>query len=235
MKRLLIVEDDENLSRGMAFIFERDGHSVITANTLQGGRAELEQNDIDVVILDLNLPDGDGMEFCGNIREKSNIPVIMLTARDMETDEVAGLSAGADDYITKPFSLSVLRARVEAVIRRSDSNDRNIVRSGKFTLDTGLCRLYRDGAEIPVSATEFRLLGYFMRNAGRVLSKEQILSAIWDSEGKYTDENTLHQNIRRLRAKIGDDPKSPETIRTVHGLGYIWTAGGIPPQECGRV
>ena len=223
MKRILIVEDDKNLSRGIAFAFEKDGHSIITATTLGGGREAYERHDVDIIILDLGLPDGDGMELCRHVRAQSNIPIVMLTARDLETDEVAGLTAGADDYITKPFSLSILRARVETVIRRLDEKNNQTVHSGKYRLDTNLCKLFRGSEEIPISATEFRLLKYFITNAGQILSKEQIFSALWDSQGNFVDENTLHVNISRLRAKIEDDPKTPKFLKTVHGMGYVWT------------
>ena len=225
MKRILIVEDDENLSRGIAFAFEKDGHSVITATTLGGGREAYERHDVDIIILDLGLPDGDGMELCRHVRAQSNIPIVMLTARDLETDEVAGLKSGADDYITKPFSLSVLRARVETVIRRLDANNNQTIHSGKYRLDTNLCKLFRGGEEIPISATEFRLLKYLMINAGQILSKEQIFAALWDSQGNFVDENTLHVNISRLRAKIEDDPRNPKILKTVHGMGYVWAKG----------
>jgi len=223
MKRMLIIEDDENLSRGIAFAFEKDGYSVITAKTLKNGINNFEQNKIDIIILDLSLPDGSGMEFCRDLRKKSNIPIIMLTACDLETDEVSGLIAGADDYITKPFSLSVLRARAEAVLRRSESKNNNIIQSGLYKLDNNLCKLFKGDEEIIISATEFRLLKYFMSNTGNVLSKEQILTALWDNQGNFVDENTLPVNISRLRAKIEDDPKNPKTLKTIHGMGYIWT------------
>lgn len=222
MKRILIIEDDENLSRGIAFAFEKDGYSVIQASTLKAGKLSYEQNDIEIIILDLGLPDGNGMELCRYMREKSNVPIIMLTACDLETDEVSGLMVGADDYITKPFSLSVLRARVEAVFRRLDAKDNQGIKSGKYRLDTDLCKLSCGSEEIPISATEFRLLKYFMSNAGQILTKEQILAALWDNQGNFVDENTLPVNISRLRTKIEDDPKNPKIIKTIHGMGYVW-------------
>jgi len=149
----------------------------------------------------------------------------MLTACDMETDEVSGLMAGADDYITKPFSLSVLRACVEAVLRRLDAKDDHFIQSGEYRLDIDLCKLYSGSDEITISATEYRLLKYFMSNAGQVLTKEQILAALWDNQGSFVDENTLSVNISRLRAKIEDESKSPKTIKTIHGMGYVWVKG----------
>lgn len=222
MKTILIIEDDENLSRGIEFTFEKDGYRAVSANSLREGRQLLERQQPDLVILDLGLPDGNGMDLCKEIRIYSKLPIIMLTACDLETDEVSGLLAGADDYITKPFSLSVLRARVEALLRRTESQTRRMILSGKYRLDTDLCKLFRKDEEITISVTEFKLLFYFMTNAGQVLSKEQILSSLWDNAGNFVDENTLAVNISRLRGKIEDDPKNPQTISTVHGIGYIW-------------
>ncbi len=167
------------------------------------------------------LPDGNGMDWCKEIRTYSKIPIIMLTACDLETDEVQGLMSGADDYITKPFSLSVLRARVETVFRRLETNKNYTIQSSRFRLDVNLCKFYRADEEIPISATEFRLLNYFMSNAGQILTKERIL-ALWDMQGNFVDENTLSVNISRLRAKIENDPKNPKTIKTIHGMGYVW-------------
>jgi len=225
MKQILIVEDDNNLSRGIAFAFERDGFSVKVADTVADARKELEQNTIDLVILDIGLPDGSGLDLCKEIRRRSTIPIIMLTACDLETDEVLGLLAGADDYITKPFSLAVLRARVEVLFRRLENQQEQQLQqlqSGEYRLDTALCKLYRGDEEIPISVTEFRLLKYFLSNVGQVLSKEQILTALWDNQGKFVDENTLSVNISRLRSKMEADPKNPKTIQTVQGIGYVW-------------
>ena len=225
MKTILILEDDENLSRGIAFTFQKDGYHTVSAGSIIEGKRALEQYKPDLLILDLGLPDGNGMDLCKEIRTSSKVPIIMLTACDLETDEVSGLLAGADDYITKPFSLSILRARVEALLRRTEPTSRHVICSGRFRLDSDLCKLFRDEKEIPISMTEFKLLSLLMANAGHVLSKEQILSSLWDSEGNFVDENTLPVNISRLRAKIESDPKNPETIKTVHGIGYIWNGG----------
>ena len=225
MKTILIIEDDENLSRGIAFAFEKDGYQTHSVGTAGQARSILKQHNMDLIILDIGLPDGDGIALCKEIRAYSNVPIIMLTARDMETDVVSGLLSGADDYVTKPFSLSILRARVEALLRRTAPETHNVIKSGIYAIDTELCKFYRGDEEIPVSATEYKLLAYFMRNAQALLTKEQILSALWDIDGNYVDENTLPVNISRLRSKIETDPKKPEVIRTVHGIGYIWNGG----------
>lgn len=224
-KTILILEDDENLNRGIAFTFEKDGYHAVSANSVKEGKQLLGQHKADLIILDLGLPDGNGMDFCKEIRTYSNVPIIMLTVCDLETDEVSGLLAGADDYITKPFSLSVLRARVEALLRRTEAESRHIIGSGQYRLDTDTCKFYRGEEEISISITEFKLLVFLMTNAGQVLSKEQILSALWDNTGNFVDENTLPVNISRLRAKLEDDPKNPKIIKTIHGMGYIWNGG----------
>jgi DNA-binding response OmpR family regulator len=222
---MLIIEDDENLSRGIAFAFEKEGFAVVCVGTLGLAIKAFHQNDFDIVILDLGLPDGDGVEFCRMVREKSSIPIVMLTARDLETDEVQGLVAGADDYVTKPFSLSVLRARVDAVLRRHDRADGHIIQSNGYWLDTKQCKLYRNETEILISTTEFRLLCYLMSNAGQILTKEQIFAATWDNQGNFVDENALSVNISRLRAKIEENPKTPSIIKTIRGMGYTWVKG----------
>lgn len=222
MHAILIIEDDENIGKGIALVLKRDGYGVRLASTLQAGRNALITDDINLIILDLNLPDGDGLRFCEQIRKTSRVPILMLTARDMESDEVSGLLSGADDYVTKPFSLSVLRARVETLLRRASSPDDPVQRIGGIAIDTQKGRVARDGVDIPVSATEFRLIAYLAANAGQILSKEQILAALWDHDGVFVDDNTLSVNISRLRAKLEDDPKHPAVIKTVHGLGYIW-------------
>jgi len=221
MRTILLVEDDEGLRSGIAFSFQKDGCRVLHANTMHIALALFAKGGVDLILLDLSLPDGSGIDFCKRIRETSRVPIIMLTACDLETDEVQGLLSGADDYITKPFSLSVLRARVEVMFRRAEADNDTSIRCGRFRLDTDTCKLYQADTEIPISATEFRLLHYFMRHAGQVMTKEQIL-ALWDKQGTFVDENTLPVNINRLRAKIENDPRKPAVIKTVHGLGYVW-------------
>lgn len=226
MRSILIIEDNENLSRGISFLFEKDGFQTHVAPDLAAGRSILREQSFDLLILDLGLPDGDGIHFCAELREHSDIPIIILTARDMEIDEVSGLTAGADDYITKPFSLSVLRARVQACLRRSARLGDQCLYSGRFSLDLRRCRLFDEEKEIAVTATEFKLLSLFIRNAGQVLSKEQILDALWDVDGNFIDANTVPVNINRIRNKIEKDPRNPTVIKTIHGIGYMWDQEG---------
>lgn len=233
--RLLVVEDDKGLANGIAFFMERQGYEVLHAGTLKRAQELLSERAPDAVLLDLNLPDGDGIDFCRSIRTRSQVPVIMLTARDMETDEVQGLLSGADDYLTKPFSLAVLKARLDTVLRRSGAKSMTELQR-KTRQEEGIpelvCRgirivpakmkVYCDGCEIECSATEYRLLYYLMENRGQVLLKEQILEHVWDSTGGFVDENTLQVAIRRLRRKLNDDGAQPKYIRTVRGMGYIF-------------
>ena len=204
MRSILIIEDNENLSRGISFLFEKDGFQTHVAPDLAAGRSILREQSFDLLILDLGLPDGDGIHFCAELREHS----------------------GADDYITKPFSLSVLRARVQACLRRSARLGDQCLYSGRFSLDLRRCRLFDEEKEIAVTATEFKLLSLFIRNAGQVLSKEQILDALWDVDGNFIDANTVPVNINRIRNKIEKDPRNPTVIKTIHGIGYMWDQEG---------
>lgn len=226
--KLLVVEDDKGLANGIVFSMQRDGHEVFHADRLKKAVRLFEEQTPDAVLLDLNLPDGDGMDFCRMIREKSQVPVIMLTARDLETDEVQGLLSGADDYLTKPFSLAVLKARIDTVMRRSRSHSlkecqksREELVCGPLCLIPGLMKVYLEGEEIDCSATEYRLLHYLMENRGQILLKEQILEHVWDHAGSFVDENTLQVAIRRLRRKLHDDGAEARYIKTVRGMGYL--------------
>lgn len=221
-KIVLLLEDDKDLNRGITFAFEKEGYHVCSAFTLLEARRLLEKHNLEFAIMDLNLPDGDGLELCKEIREKSNLPIIILTARDLETDEVIGLDSGADDYITKPFSLSVLKARVAAILRRKGNQEEGITYSNGIQLNPKAMKIIKHGVEMECSVTEFKLLRYLMENKNQVLLKEQILANIWDQEGNFVDENTLPVNISRLRRRIEDDPTQPNCIQTVHGVGYIW-------------
>lgn len=217
--KLLIIEDDAGLSRGISFTMKQEGYEAVTARTMKEGWSLWMQEKPDAILLDLNLPDGDGIDFCRRIREASDIPVLMLTARDMEVDELMGLKSGADDYITKPFSISVLKARLENILqrRRKDEGKGKVLVSGGIRLDTQTLRAFQGETELELSLTEFRLLQYFLENKNRVLLKEQILQRIWDADGNYVEENTLSVNISRLRRKIGEN-----YIRTIQGMGYLW-------------
>ena len=175
--------------------------------------------DFQGIILDCNLPDGNGFELCKKLREESEIPIIMLTARDTELDEIKALELGADDYMSKPFSVAVLKARVKKILKNTEHS---ILKSGNIRVDLSNGKVTKNEEEIELSATELKLLVYFIKNTGLILSKEQILMKIWENDGEFVDDNIVSVNIRRLRIKIESDAKNPQHIKTVHGIGYIW-------------
>ena len=220
MSRILIIEDDMDLREGLAYFLEKDGYEVLTAGTKRAGMEIIRKALCDLILLDCNLPDGSGYDLCTEAKECGDAPILMLTARDTEMDEVKALEMGVADYMSKPFSIAVLKARIKKILQGRKPENRLV--SGGITLEKDACKVYKNGEEIRCSKVEYQLLMYFMENRGRVLSKEQILAHVWDSQGKFVDENTLSVNIRRLRGKIEDDPKHPALIRTVHGIGYVW-------------
>ena len=223
MRKILIIEDDEDLREGLAFSLQMDGYEIRCAGTKREGLERIRGESFDLVLLDCNLPDGSGFDLCTQIGAGETIPVFMLTARNTEMDEVKALELGVADFMSKPFSLAVLKARIRKILN-SSAPDMRLV-SGGITVDRDGCRVYRKDEEIILSRVEYQLLLYLMENRNRVLSKEQILEHVWDSQGKFVDENTLSVNIRRLRAKIEEDPGHPARIRTVHGIGYVWKEG----------
>lgn len=219
VEKLLIVEDDNDLREGLAFTFRSEKYEVVCADTVKKAKECLRQTDVQGIILDCNLPDGNGFELCRKLREKSEIPVIMLTARDTELDEIHALEAGADDYMSKPFSVAVLKARVKKMFKNTAHS---ILKSGDIRVDLSNGKVTKNEAEIELSSTEFKLLVYFIKNTGLILSKEQILAQIWEHDGAFVDDNIVSVNIRRLRVKIESDARHPQHIKTVHGMGYLW-------------
>lgn len=221
MARILLIEDDMDLQEGLWFALDAEGMKVDVACTKAEGERMFSGNQYDIIVMDCNLPDGSGFEMCRELRKKSGVPILMLTARDTEMDEVLALKSGVDDYMRKPFSLAVLKLRINNLLRKYQPQDRMKVNG--LVIDKGSCKVYKNDEEIPVSAVEYRMLLYFMENQGQVLTKEQILNRIWDHSGKFVDGNTVSVNIRRLRMKIEEDSADPKYIRTVHGLGYIFS------------
>ena len=220
MKKILVIEDDTDLREGLAFSLTSEGYAIEAAGTLYAAWRSLQTKPCDLVLLDCNLPDGSGFDFCTRIKKDRDIPILMLTARDTEMDEVKALELGMDDFMSKPFSLAVLKARVKKLLQKAEPQTQLV--SGGIRIDRNSCRIFKDGEEVACSKIEYQILAYLMENAGKVLSKEQILSHVWDSQGRFVEENAVPVNIRRLRLKIEDDPKEPERIKTVHGIGYVW-------------
>ncbi len=220
MAKILIIEDDIDLREGLRFSFTGDHDEVFDVGTKREGLQEIKKGIYDLVLLDCNLPDGIGFELCKEVRQYDRIPIVMLTARDTEMDEIKALELGVNDYLSKPFSLGVLKARIKRIL--NEGTGTGCLRSGNIVIDKNACKVYKNGDEIIISRLEYRLLIYLIENKNHILSKEQILNQIWDSDGKYVDNNTVSVTVSRLRTKIESDASNPQLIKTVHGFGYIW-------------
>ncbi len=222
MKRILIIEDDVALNNGITLALKDNSCAFTQAYSLGQARTEINAQTFDLLILDINLPDGNGLTFLSDIRKRTAIPVILLTANDMETDVVAGLELGADDYITKPFSLMVLRARVNIQLRKNQSFKANSIQIDDFLFDFDRMEFSKMGKAIELSKTEQKLLRILVENIGITLSRADLVDRIWTDGAQYVDENALSVTIKRLRDKIEDTPTIPKYIKTVYGIGYTW-------------
>lgn len=223
MTRILVVEDEESLSEAIAFLLSKEGFDVEIAATGPSAIEKFELNGADLILLDLMLPGLSGTEVCRQIRTKSSVPIIMLTAKDSEIDKVVGLELGADDYVTKPYSSRELIARIRAVLRRGElvdgSAEVGVLAVGPVRLDIDRHIITVNGLPISLPLKEFELLEFLMRNSGRVLTRMQLIDRVWGSD-YVGDTKTLDVHIKRLRAKIEKDPANPEFIQTVRGMGY---------------
>lgn len=223
MTRILLVEDEPDLADPLAYLLRREGYDVEIAEDGPSAIAAFRDNGADVVLLDLMLPGVPGTEVCRQIRTTSNVPIIMLTAKDTEVDIVVGLELGADDYITKPYSSRELLARMRAVLRRvvqaEDEVDERVLEAGRVTLDIDRHTVAVDGEVINMPLKEFELLEVLMRNAGRVLTRGQLIDRVWGSD-YFGDTKTLDVHIKRIRSRIEQSPSEPVMLVTVRGLGY---------------
>lgn len=222
MGHILLVEDDESLNRGISFKLKKEGHKVFSCSGEKEAKRAFKSETFDLVICDIGLEDGNGIDFCKEIRGISNISFIFLTALDQEIDIVMGYEAGADDYITKPFSLAVLISKVNAVFRRMDQHTADKLESQGVCFLKGEMKILVEGEEKALSKNEIRLLSMLMEHPKQILSKVQLLEALWDQDGEFVDDNTVAVNIRRLREKIEPEPSKPIYIKNVRGLGYLW-------------
>ena len=222
MKDLLIVEDNRALGEGIRLALQAPELRIQLCPTLAEAGALAARQPFDLLILDINLPDGSGLDFLRAFRREHAVPVILLTANDLETDIVAGLELGADDYITKPFSLAVLRARVHAQLRRGTPAQAERVEIDRFSFDFGRMEFQRDGQPVELSKTEQKLLRLLVKNRGRTLTRAQLVDRIWTDGAAYVDENALSVTVKRLRDKLEETPSKPRYIKTVYGLGYTW-------------
>ena len=222
MTRVLVVEDEESFSEALAYMLRKEGYEVAVAATGPDALEEFDRSGADLVLLDLMLPGLPGTEVCRQLRQRSKVPVIMLTAKDSEVDKVVGLELGADDYVTKPFSSRELVARIRAVLRRGSELDElmpGTVEAGPVRMDVERHVVTVDGRSAPMPLKEFDLLELLLRNAGRVLTRMQLIDRVWGSD-YVGDTKTLDVHVKRLRAKIEPDPANPRFLVTVRGLGY---------------
>jgi len=224
MTKMLVVEDETSFSEALSYLLGREGIDVSVADSGTRAIEEFDRHGADLILLDLMLPGLSGTEVCRQIRSKSNVPIIMLTAKDAEIDKVVGLELGADDYVTKPYSTAELVARIKAVLRRVSDNDDG--QSSDGTLTAGPVRMDVERHIVTVNGStqslplkEFELLEYLIRNSGRVLTRSQLIDRVWGSD-YFGDTKTLDVHVKRLRAKIEADPANPVFIQTVRGLGY---------------
>jgi len=224
MTRVLVVEDEESFSDALSYMLRREGFDAVVAGTGPDALAEFDRGGADVVLLDLMLPGLSGTEVCRALRTKSNVPIIMLTAKDGEIDKVVGLELGADDYVTKPYSARELVARIRAVLRRrGDAAEAppgdGVLEAGPVRMDVERHVVAVDGESVALPLKEFDLLEYLLRNAGRVLTRGQLIDRVWGSD-YVGDTKTLDVHVKRLRAKVEPDPANPKYLLTVRGLGY---------------
>lgn len=235
MGKILLLEDDKSLNRGISFKLKKEGFEVETAFCIEEAKNIFENNKIDLIITDIGLPDGSGFDFCEEIRKISNVYIIMLTALDEEFNAVMGYEIGADDYVTKPFSLSILVSKVKAFMKRAGNDEKektseNILISEDIEFDYGdyTLILNRENTEkVQLTKTEGKLLKLLMENAMNIIQKEQILDILWDMDGNFVDDNTVAVYMRRLRKKVEKDPSEPVFIKNIRGIGYKWNAGCV--------
>lgn len=235
MGKILLLEDDKSLNRGISFKLKKEGFEVETAFCIEEAKNIFDNNKIDLIITDIGLPDGSGFDFCEEIRKTSNVYIIMLTALDEEFNAVMGYEIGADDYVTKPFSLAILVSKVKAFMKRAGNNEKektseNILVSEDIEFDYGDYTLIlnrEDTEKVQLTKTEGKLLKLLMENAMNIIQKEQILDILWDMDGNFVDDNTVAVYMRRLRKKVEKDPSEPIFIKNIRGIGYKWNAGCV--------
>lgn len=223
MKHIFLLEDDETLGRGISMALTGPETSVVCRTSLAKARETLSGDRFDLLILDVNLPDGSGLDLLRQVRAEGDAtPVILLTANDLGLDEVTGLEAGADDYITKPFSLAVLRARVNAQLRRSAPKVSQTLTVGPFAFNFEQMDFRRDGRGVELSKTEQKLLRVLLENRGHAVPRATLVDRVWTDGAEFVEENALSVTVKRLRSKLEADPSKPEYLKTVYGIGYTW-------------
>lgn len=222
MQQILILEDDNMLAQGIRMALQGPDTEITLCGTLAEVSELFGSTVFHLLILDVNLPDGSGIDLLRKVRQTSTVPIILLTANDMEMDIVNGLESGADDYITKPFSLAVLRARVNTQLRRSAATKSGMVNIDGFQFDFDRMEFRRTGQTVELSKTEQKLLRLLVENRGQTLSRSVLVDRIWTDGAAYVDENALSVTIKRLRDKLEETPSKPKYLKTIYGIGYTW-------------
>ena len=220
-RNILIIEDDKKLNEGMRLALKNDDYDFFQCQTLKEARAVLKDKNIALILLDVNLPDGNGIEFVKEIRNYSQVPVILITVNNMELDIVSGLEAGANDYITKPFSLMVLRARAAVQLRQKKSA-KNHIRIDHFDFDFDKMEFLNEGVLVELSKTEQKILKILCDNRGATVKRSYLIDSVWQGDREFVDEHALTVAVKRLRDKLERDSKNPTYIKTVYGIGYTW-------------
>lgn len=222
MKNILIIEDDKKLNDGIRLALKSNEIQFFQVYTLSEGLEIIEKEKVDLILLDVNLPDGNGIDFLKELRKNSRIPVILITINNMELDIVTGLEAGANDYITKPFSLMVLRARVGVQLRNDQDKKENNFIIDEFSFDFDKMEFFKKGKNVELSKTEQRLLRLLCENRGATLKRSYLIDSVWSGDSEFVDEHALTVTIKRLRDKLEEDSSNPKYIKTVYGIGYTW-------------
>lgn len=218
---VFLLEDDEAIGIGLKYSLENEGYTVTIATSVKSAFEIINKEKFALYILDLTLPDGSGYDVCKKIKTIGDFPVIFLTAYDDEVNVVMGLELGADDYISKPFRVKELIARIKSVLRRYNRESKGIINIGNVLINTNKATVFKNGQEIILTAMEYKLFLILLNNRGNILSRNKLLEYIWDVEGDFVNDNTLTVYIKRLRDKIEDDPSAPMIIKTIRGLGYV--------------
>ncbi|WP_053955439.1 response regulator transcription factor [Inediibacterium massiliense] len=222
MKNILIVEDDKLLNKGISYALTKDQYHVLSAFDYDEGYNTFLNHPIDLVLLDINLKEQSGLNLCEEIRKTSHVPIIFITVNDTEHDIIRGFQTGCDDYISKPFSIEILKQRILAILKRTHMPYKNIFQYDHIYIDYDRMLLKKGTEIIQLTKTEYKLIELLTQNKGQVISRQTILEKLWDVDGNFVDENALSVNIRRIRRKIEDNPKKPKYIITVFGIGYTW-------------
>ena len=219
-KKILVVEDDLELNQSICYMLDKEGYGVSAAHSLAEAWEIYEESGADLILLDVNLPDGEGFDFCRRIREKASVPVLFLTARDLEEDALLGYELGAEDYVTKPFSMKILMKKIGVILKRLEEDRGMVFDDGFLRIDLTRARAEKRGEECPVTPTEFRILQEFLAHKGQLLTYQVLLDRLWDGGSQFVDKHALAVNINRLRNKIEDEEH--RYISNVYGIGYQW-------------